>query len=137
MRIDYAPGMVRWNLPRLLAAAVAGLVLATALAPVMAPAMAAEKKEEKKRGEVKEKDPVMVLLPGEASGARCQGEVMVNAIKRLGGLTSLKFMSTDLANATGSGINAVTSYCTEHGDECEGTANALMPKIGLVPPSCG
>jgi hypothetical protein len=62
---------------------------------------------------------------------------MVNAFKRLGALTSLRYMSTNLANAAGAGVNAATSYCTDHGEECESTANQLLPRIGLVPPSCG
>jgi hypothetical protein len=124
-------------LSRFLWIALTATVLGLAQAPLAAPAMAQEKKGEAKRGEVKQKDPVIVQIPGEAPGARCQGEVMVNAFLRLGALTSLQYMSTNLANAAGAGVNAATSYCTDHGNECEAASGALMPKIGLVPPSCG
>ncbi|MBI1776606.1 MAG: hypothetical protein HYR63_14770 [Proteobacteria bacterium] len=116
---------------------LAALWLTAMAAPMALPVQAEEKKDERKRGEVKKPDPLIVVIPGEAPGARCQGEVMVNAFKRLGALTSLQYMSTSLANATGAGINAITSYCTDHGDECETAAGQLQPRIGLVPPSCG
>jgi hypothetical protein len=129
--------MSRARSARLHARRIVALVLAVTLALLALPGLAQDKKEERKRGEVKKPDPLIVVIPGEAPGARCQGEVMVNAFKRLGALTSLQYMSTNLANAAGAGVNAATTYCTSHGEECEGTANALLPRIGLVPPSCG
>lgn len=122
---------------------VYGTPLAVSLAMPL-PAFAEEKSsekdkkaKEKKRGDpAKKVEPIISQLPGISDDARCQAEVAVAAFKRLGALSVLLYMPSGLANAAAAGNTAAFGYCAQNPKACAEAAEALMPKVGELPPSC-
>jgi len=96
---------------------------------------AADKKNKDKPG--KKVEPLISQLPGIADEARCQAEIAVTAFKRLGALSVLPYMPSGLANAAAAGSSAAMSYCVQNPKACTDASDALMPRIGEMPTSCG
>lgn len=94
-----------------------------------------DKKGKDKPG--KKVEPLISQLPGIADEARCQAEIAVTAFKRLGALSVLPYMPSGLANAAAAGSSAAMSYCAQNPKACTDATDALMPRIGEMPTSCG
>ena len=114
--------------------ALHGMTLALALVALAPNQLSAQ---ERGRGAPPKNDQTLIVpLPAEAPGARCQAETIRAAFVNLGALETLGYVSSDLADSAAAGGEALTSYCTDHAEECGRAAAALAPKIGEVPTSC-
>lgn len=118
---------------------VAILCLASAAPALVFPADAVAQDKDKKGKDKpgKKVEPLISQLPGIADEARCQAEIAVTAFKRLGALSVLPYMPSGLANAAAAGSSAAMSYCAQNPKACTDASDALLPRIGEVPTSCG
>jgi len=118
---------------------VAILCLSSAAPALVFPADAVAQDKDKKGKDKpgKKVEPLISQLPGIADEARCQAEIAVTAFKRLGALSVLPYMPSGLANAAAAGSSAAMSYCAQNPKACTDASDALLPRIGEVPTSCG